>query len=174
MYCIVLKEWSLLPNALRPYKVYCAPPNLGNTSPPAGLVLWIFTSWKIHRSQPGLNPRTLDLEANTLPQDHRGRQPIYLQSFNNKPAFFLLFQCKDNKIRIKFNLWFTAQGSHTSELDFYKWPVVGSTIRQCDWDYAAPSLIMSTFLFRSASLNQAATYFFSRGWVDNIPVLIHI
>ena len=28
---------------------------------------------KIHRPQPGLNPRTLDLEASTLPRDHRGR-----------------------------------------------------------------------------------------------------
>ena len=27
---------------------------------------------KIHRSQPGLNPRTLDPEASTLPRDHRG------------------------------------------------------------------------------------------------------
>ena len=31
MYCIVLMEWSLLPNALRPFKIYCAPPNLGIT-----------------------------------------------------------------------------------------------------------------------------------------------
>ena len=28
---------------------------------------------KIHRPQPDLNPRTLDLEASTLPRDHRGR-----------------------------------------------------------------------------------------------------
>ena len=28
---------------------------------------------KIHRSQPDLNQRTLDLEASTLPRDHRGR-----------------------------------------------------------------------------------------------------
>ena len=26
------------------------------------------------RPQPDLNPRTLDLEASTLPRDHRGRQ----------------------------------------------------------------------------------------------------
>ena len=26
---VVLKGWSLLPNALRPFQIYCAPPNLG-------------------------------------------------------------------------------------------------------------------------------------------------
>ena len=26
--CIVLKGWSMLPNALRPFQIYCAPPNL--------------------------------------------------------------------------------------------------------------------------------------------------
>ena len=33
LYCIVfvLLGWSLLPNALRPFKIYCAPPNLGIT-----------------------------------------------------------------------------------------------------------------------------------------------
>ena len=30
---------------------------------------------KIYRPQPGLNPRTLDLEVSTLPRDHRGRGP---------------------------------------------------------------------------------------------------
>ena len=30
-YCIVLMGWSLLPNALRPFKIYCALPNLGIT-----------------------------------------------------------------------------------------------------------------------------------------------
>ena len=29
---------------------------------------------KIHRPQPDLNPRTLDLEASTLPRNHRGRR----------------------------------------------------------------------------------------------------
>ena len=29
----------------------------------------------IHRPQSGLNPRTLDPEASTLPRDHRGRHP---------------------------------------------------------------------------------------------------
>ena len=29
--CIVLMGWSLLPNAQRPFKIYCAPPNLGIT-----------------------------------------------------------------------------------------------------------------------------------------------
>ena len=41
--------------------------------PPGGLVLRIFTPEKIHRPQPDFNPRTLDLEAITLPRDHRGR-----------------------------------------------------------------------------------------------------
>ena len=29
LYCIVLKGWSLLPKALRPFQINCAPPNLG-------------------------------------------------------------------------------------------------------------------------------------------------
>ena len=29
--CIELKGWSLLPNALLPFQIYCAPPNLGIT-----------------------------------------------------------------------------------------------------------------------------------------------
>ena len=29
LYCIVLKGCSMLPNALRPFQIYCAPPNLG-------------------------------------------------------------------------------------------------------------------------------------------------
>ena len=33
---------------------------------------------KIHRPQPDLSPRTVDLEASTLPRDHRGRQAAYL------------------------------------------------------------------------------------------------
>ena len=41
---------------------------------PGGLVFRIFLHpEKIHRPQPGLNPRTLDLEASTVPRDHRGR-----------------------------------------------------------------------------------------------------
>ena len=39
--------------------------------PPGGLVLRIFTSLKIHRPQLDLNPQTLNLEASTLPRDHR-------------------------------------------------------------------------------------------------------
>ena len=31
LYSIVLMGWSLLPNALRPFQIYCAPPNLGVT-----------------------------------------------------------------------------------------------------------------------------------------------
>ena len=31
LYCIVLMGWSLLHDALRSFKIYCAPPNLGIT-----------------------------------------------------------------------------------------------------------------------------------------------
>ena len=107
LYCIVLMGWSLLPSALRPFKIYCALPNLGITrtwiyrlnfpqrpifpglrffnvseiwlgSPslkflPEDLCSGFLHPEKIHRPQPGLNPRTLDLEAKTLPRNHRGR-----------------------------------------------------------------------------------------------------
>ena len=110
LFVFVLMEWSLLPNALWPFKIYCAPPNLGITRtwiyrlnfaqrsifsdlwffnepeisdsdsplkvPPGGLVFRIFTSWKIHRPQPDLNPRTFDVEASMLHRDHRGRHRI--------------------------------------------------------------------------------------------------
>jgi hypothetical protein len=29
VFVFVLMGWSLLPNALRPFKIYCAPPNFG-------------------------------------------------------------------------------------------------------------------------------------------------
>ena len=77
--------WSLLPNALRPFKIYCAPPNLGITRtwiwrfnfvawgsltslksqirdpqlkdpPGGGLVLRIFTSWKNPSTSAGFEP----------------------------------------------------------------------------------------------------------------------
>ena len=39
---------------------------------------------KSHRLQPGLNPRTLDLEASTVPLDHRGRpRSILNNNYNN-------------------------------------------------------------------------------------------
>ena len=38
--------------------------------PPGGLVLRFFCPKKIHRPQPGLNPRTLDLETSMLPLVH--------------------------------------------------------------------------------------------------------
>ena len=60
LYCIVLKGWSLLPNALRTFRILC----LGFLRPE-----------KMNRPQAGLNPRTLDLEASTLPRDHGGRHP---------------------------------------------------------------------------------------------------
>ena len=107
--CIVfvLMGWSFLPNVLRPFKIYCAPPNLGirtwicrsNFCSEAYIfrleLLWrvwnlrlgtpslkyfledlcsgFLRPVKIHRSQSGLNSRTLDLGARTLPRDHRGR-----------------------------------------------------------------------------------------------------
>ena len=131
-YCIVLKEWLLLPNALRPFQIYCAPPNLRITRtwicrlkfvqryffqtwgslmslksqtretqlkvPPEGLVLRIFTSWKIHRPQPGLNPRTLDLEASNLPQEHRGRQVLcYWKSY-------IAYFCQLQRLKLQNNI----------------------------------------------------------------------
>ena len=47
--------------------------------PPGGLGLMSFYVLKIvHGPQLDLNPRTLDLEASTLPRDHRGRQVTIL------------------------------------------------------------------------------------------------
>ena len=43
---------------------------------PEDLCLGFLRPEKIHRSQSGLNPRTLGLEAITLPLDHRGRQYV--------------------------------------------------------------------------------------------------
>ena len=79
--------WSLLPNALRPYQIYCAPPDLGNTRwwmcqlnfaqrtsfssglrffnepeisvPPRGLVLRTFTSRKNSSTSVGFEPVNL-------------------------------------------------------------------------------------------------------------------
>ena len=88
LYCIVLKGWSLLPNALRPFQIYCAPPNLGIRTwicrlnfpwrpifsglrfcnepdiselqvPPGGRVLRIFMSWKNPSTSPGFEPANL-------------------------------------------------------------------------------------------------------------------
>ena len=90
---IVLMGWSLLPNALRPFKIYCAPPNCGITrtwisrlnfaqrtnffmlevlkrawnfrlgtpslkSLSENLCSGFLRPEKIHRLQPGFNPRT--------------------------------------------------------------------------------------------------------------------
>ena len=124
-FVFVLMGWSLLPNVLRPFKIYCAPPNLGIRTWICQLNLLrgpFFQAWgslmslksqtrdpslkslpedlcsgflrpeKIHRPQSGLNPRTLDLEAITLPRDYRGRQyPIY---FNNFKEFAFDICCK--------------------------------------------------------------------------------
>ena len=88
LYCIVMY--------CELFEIYCAPPNLGiigtwicrlnfaqkanysglrffnhpeisDSGPPAS------GPEKIHWPQLGLNPRILDLEASTLPRDHRGR-----------------------------------------------------------------------------------------------------
>ena len=48
----------------------------GFTSLPKEGVLRIFSTWKIRRLRPGLNPRTLVPKASTLPLDHRSRLPI--------------------------------------------------------------------------------------------------
>ena len=45
----------------------------GFTSPPKEGVLRIFLSWKIRRLRSGLNPRTCEPKASTLPLDHRSR-----------------------------------------------------------------------------------------------------
>ena len=113
MHFIVFMERSLLPNALRPFQIYCHLPNLGITrtwicrlnftqrliffqawgsftslksqtrdpslkSLPENLCLEFLRPEKVHRPQQDLNPRTLDLEASTLPRDHRGRFPFFL------------------------------------------------------------------------------------------------
>ena len=72
--------------------------------PPGGFVLMIFyVLKKIHRLQPGLNPRNLDLEAITLPRDHRGRlfshskcKPMQL---NLLELITIALLCKQYKLR---------------------------------------------------------------------------
>ena len=66
--------------------------------PPGGLVLRTFTSWKIHRPQPDLKPRTLDFEASTLPRDHRGRQSLYKDNIINDGTLFIW------KLKINVNI----------------------------------------------------------------------
>jgi hypothetical protein len=56
----------------------------GFTSPPKEGVLWIFSPWKIRRLRPGLNPRTLVLEANTHPLDHRSRLTTVWNIYHSK------------------------------------------------------------------------------------------
>ena len=52
-------------------------PEISDSGPPASLpedlCSGVSRPEKIHRPQPGLNPRILDFEASTVPQDHRGR-----------------------------------------------------------------------------------------------------
>ena len=65
---------------------------------------------KIHQPQPGLNPRTLDLEAITLPRDHRGRllecyyEVFPLHLWNYKCTVYYLFLDKGAELRCK-ELW---------------------------------------------------------------------
>ena len=84
-FVFVLMGWSLLPNALRHFQIYCASPNLGITRTwifrlnfakrPIFSGLRFFNEPDISDSgpQPGLNPRTFYLEAITLPRENRGR-----------------------------------------------------------------------------------------------------
>ena len=81
-YCIVLKGWSLLPNSLVPFQIYCDPLNLGITRtwicrlnfaqslksqardpqlkvPPEGLVIRILMSWKNPSTSVGFEPTNL-------------------------------------------------------------------------------------------------------------------
>ena len=44
--------------------------------PPEDLCSRFLRVEKTHRPQPDLNPRILDLEANTLPRDHGGRPTL--------------------------------------------------------------------------------------------------
>ena len=138
-YCIVLKGWSLLPNALLPFQIYCAAPNLGITrtwifrlnfaqrpifsglrffnepeisdsgppawSPSRRNVLRIFTSWKMHLPHPDLNPRTLDLEASTLPWDHRSLKALRLSSIR---------EC----LSLRHNLWFCGSRTKSRASEF--------------------------------------------------------
>ena len=48
--------------------------------PPEDLCSGFLRPETIHRPQSGLNPRTLDLEARTLPRDHRDRQAVELKN----------------------------------------------------------------------------------------------
>jgi len=52
----------------------------GFTSLPKEGVLWIFSTLKIRRLRPGLNPRTWVPKARTLPLDHRSRY-IYIYTY---------------------------------------------------------------------------------------------
>ena len=103
LYCIVLKGWSLLPNALQPFQdLLCFPEfryyqdvnmlikfcsetyffrlevlRLGTPSIKSlreDFCSGFLRPEKIHRPQSSLNPGTLDLEASTLPRDHLARQ----------------------------------------------------------------------------------------------------
>ena len=98
LYCIELQGWSLLPDAPRPFQIYCAPPNLGITRTwicplnfaqmPIFSGLRFFNESEISDSGPQLKTKdfyvlkksidlswvwTLDLEVSTLPRDHRGQ-----------------------------------------------------------------------------------------------------
>jgi hypothetical protein len=50
---------------------------------------------KSHRPQPGLNPRTMDLEVSTLPRDHLGQQGLLL--LTSKIAYYRFFNTHREK-----------------------------------------------------------------------------
>ena len=113
-YCIVLhwRDGHCCPMHCDLFQIYCAPPNLDITrtwicrlnfaqrpifsdlrffnepeiSDSGGLGLRILTSWNIHRPQPGLNPRTLDLEASTYTR-HTHYNPFLIRN----SSFITLF-----------------------------------------------------------------------------------
>ena len=54
---------------------------------------------------PGLNPRTLDLEASTLPLDHQGRQELRLNGNKKKKKGIVALE---SRIRIKNSCTWTS------------------------------------------------------------------
>ena len=57
-------------------------PEISDSGHPEDFCSGFLRPEKIHRSQPGWNPRILDLEASTLPLEHRGRH-IFVINFEN-------------------------------------------------------------------------------------------
>ena len=87
--------------------------------PPGGLVLRIFTSWKNPSTLSDLKPWILDLEASTLPQDHRGQH-------NNDIILVLVVQI----VLIFFCLKHRVRGSLRLQYDQWKYCLAASSIFQ--------------------------------------------